>query len=206
MDISINAEVFCTDGDCGHVTHVLINPVTRKVTHLIVKEHGILGQRRMVPVEFMIHSTPEKIKLSLDKASFHHLENFISIKYVGGEKSFDVYLPEQYFMHPLLVPDDDFDYTTHYIKGENIPEGELAISHGSEVYAKDGPVGKVGEFLVSSQNDKITHIILQEGHIWNRKQITIPVSAIEHIEVDGVHLKLSKEAISELPDTPVRNS
>jgi Methyltransferase domain len=43
--IPVNAEVRCTDGTCGHSTCVLINPITNKVTHLVVKEavspHGI---------------------------------------------------------------------------------------------------------------------------------------------------------------------
>jgi hypothetical protein len=37
MDISINADVHCADGLCGQSTYVIINPVVKKVAHLVVK-------------------------------------------------------------------------------------------------------------------------------------------------------------------------
>lgn len=206
MDISINAKVFCTDGECGHVTCVLINPVTKKVTHLIVKERGFLGQEHMVPIDFVTDSAPDKINLRLEKDKFQKLDHFLSIKYVSGEDPFDAYLPEQYYLHPYVMPDyeSEYDYNTYYTEVENIPAGELAINRGAEVYAKDGWVGKVDEFLVSPKDDKITHIVLREGHLWDRKHVTIPVSAVDKIKVDGVHLNLTKKDVSELPAIPIK--
>ncbi len=207
MDILINAKVFCTDGECGHVTSVLINPLSKRVTHLIVREHGVFGQEKKVPVEVIAESLPEKINLRLDQTSFHDMENFLSIKFISGEDPFDSYLPEQYYLHPFVMPayDSEYDYnSTFYTHVENIPAGELNIGRGEDVYAKDGRVGKVDEFLVSPKNNTITHILLREGHIWGQKHVTIPVSEIDRIKVDGVYLKLTKEDISKLPAIPVQ--
>jgi sporulation protein YlmC with PRC-barrel domain len=207
MDISIDAKVFCSDGEeCGHVTCVLINPVTKEVTHLIVKESSLLGQKRMVPIENIVDSLPDKINLRLDHENFHHMENFVEIKYISGEDPFDQYLPEHYYFHPYVMPDYDseYDYNTYYTQVENIPAGELAIYPGAEVYATDGHIGKVDEFLVSPEDDKITHLVLREGHIWDQKHVTIPVSEIDQIDIDGVHLALTKDAISKLPTIPIR--
>lgn len=206
MDIAINSKVLCIDGECGHVTCVLINPVNRKITHLIVKERGIVGQERMVPIELVEDSLPKKIDLRIDKAGFQALENFISIKYVSGKDPFDAYLPEHYYLHPFVMPDYDlgYDQSALYTQEENIPDDELAVNRGAGVYAKDGQVGNVDEFLVSPITEKITHIVLREGHIWDRKQITIPVSDIERIDVEGVHLKLTKDDVNELPAIPIK--
>ena len=38
MEIPLNAQVECTDGICGRTESVLVNPVTDKVTHLVVQE------------------------------------------------------------------------------------------------------------------------------------------------------------------------
>jgi len=207
MEISINAKVFCTDGEVGHVTCVLINPVTKEVTHLIVKKRGLLGQERMVPVDTIIDSFPEKISLRLDQAEFQKMENFIEIKYISGDDPFDAYLPEQYYLHPFVMPDYDseYEYNTYYTQVENIPMGELAIRPGAEVYARDGRVGKVDEFLVSPKDGKITHLILQEGHLWGKVHIMIPVSMIDHIGFESVYLTMTKEAVSELPTIPIRH-
>jgi len=50
----------------------------------------------------------------------------------------------------------------------------------------------------------ITHLVLREGHLWGEKDVTIPVSQIDHIEEGTVHLKLSKPDIEALPAIPVR--
>ena len=34
---TIGADVSCTDGGCGKVTCVVVNPVTRAVTHLVIE-------------------------------------------------------------------------------------------------------------------------------------------------------------------------
>jgi hypothetical protein len=46
--------------------------------------------------------------------------------------------------------------------------------------------------------------VLREGHLWGQKDVTIPVSQIERIEEDAVHLKLDKRSIEALPAIPVR--
>jgi uncharacterized protein YrrD len=87
---------------------------------------------------------------------------------------------------------------------EHIPAGEIAIRRGTPVEATDGQVGKVDEFLVDPENDIITHLVLREGHLWGKKDVTIPVSEIDRLGEEAVYLKLDKEAIEELPTIPVR--
>jgi sporulation protein YlmC with PRC-barrel domain len=84
------------------------------------------------------------------------------------------------------------------------PAGELAVRQGARVEATDGRVGRVDEFLMDPQNDHITHLVLREGHLWGQKEVTIPVSEIERIEEDVVHLKIDKRKIEALPAVPVQ--
>jgi len=72
------------------------------------------------------------------------------------------------------------------------------------VEASDGRIGRVDEFLVDPVTGQISHLILREGHLWGKRDITIPVSEIERIEDDSVHLKLDKQSIEALPAVPVR--
>lgn len=208
MEILINAKVFCTDGECGHVTAVLINPLSKRVTHLIVRESGILGQEKMIPTEIIAESLPEKINLRIGKEKFHEMENFRSIKYVSGENPFGPYLPEHYYLHPFVMPeyDSEYEYNTYYVDVENIPAGELEINRDAEVYAQDGWVGKVDELMVSPKDEKITHIVLREGHLWDKKHVTIPVSEVDRIKAGAVYLKLTKNDVGELPVIPIRHS
>ena len=86
-----------------------------------------------------------------------------------------------------------------YVSTERIPHGELGIHRGAHVEATDGKVGRVDEFVVEPEACHITHLLLHERHIFSDKVVTIPISEIERIEDDIVHLKLSKEAVKKLP-------
>jgi hypothetical protein len=44
----------------------------------------------------------------------------------------------------------------------------------------------------------VTHILLEEGHLWGRKQVAIPVSAVASIE-DGIRLNITKRQVEDLP-------
>jgi NAD(P)-dependent dehydrogenase (short-subunit alcohol dehydrogenase family) len=64
----------------------------------------------------------------------------------------------------------------------------------------------VDEFLINPSNDQITHLVMREGHLWGKKDVTIPVSQIDHYEDNTVYLKLTKEDIEKLPSIPVQHS
>ena len=87
---------------------------------------------------------------------------------------------------------------------ERIPPGELAVRRGTRVEATDGYVGQVGEFVVEPESGHITHLVLLEGHLWAKKEVTLPLSAIDHSEGDTVYLNLDKKAVEALPTVPVR--
>jgi hypothetical protein len=44
----------------------------------------------------------------------------------------------------------------------------------------------------------VTHILLKEGHLWGRKQVAIPVSAITSV-ADGIRLSITKKQVEGLP-------
>ena len=89
---------------------------------------------------------------------------------------------------------------------EHIPAGELAIRRGARVKASDGHAGRVDEFLINPENDRISHLVMREGHLWGRKDVTIPMSQIDHFADNTVYLKLNKQEIEKLPSIPVHHN
>ena len=82
---------------------------------------------------------------------------------------------------------------------------------GFLLYAEDGQrnsyhrrVGRVDEFLVDPDTRHITHLMLQEGHLWSQKNVAIPVSGIDRVEEETIYLKLGKHTVESLPATPIR--
>ena len=50
---TIGTEVSCTDGPCGAVTKVVVNPVAQTVTHLVVEPKHRAGLGRLVPLHLV---------------------------------------------------------------------------------------------------------------------------------------------------------
>jgi hypothetical protein len=79
-----------------------------------------------------------------------------------------------------------------------IPVGEKEVGPGDQVHAVDGEIGQVQGFLVNPGDDRVTHVLLQEGHLWGRKKVAIPISAVTGVDA-GIRLSLTKEQVGELP-------
>lgn len=198
MDIPVDAEVFCTDGLCGRSTCVILNPKTQEVTDLVVKENESPHQEILIPVTAITATTPDSINLRYTRHEVADLQPFIETDYV----QVDIPRPADgiYYMMPYAHPQVE----TLAVEHRAIPADELAVRRGTWVEATDGRVGRVDEFLVDPENDHITHLVLREGHLWGQREVTIPVSEIERIEENTVHLKIGKRKIEALPAIPVR--
>lgn len=191
MDIPINVEVLCRDGQCGHSTHVILNPTNDQVTHVVVQEYAFSDDERLIPVDQILESSPQMIQLRCCKGDLAQMEHFTEAEFI-----------------PMAYPHGFWYATTaepsvFIVEHELVPLGELAIDRGARVVAKDGPIGHVDEFLIDPASQFITHLVLREGHFWGQKEVTIPLAQIERIEDDTVYLKLSKSEIEKLPKTPL---
>ncbi len=192
MDISLNTDVRCADGDGGWCKGVVIDPVARRITHLVIIEKGLLDSMpRLVPIEWVMESRPHLIRLRCTKAELVQREPFVEIEYIPGGMPYS----------PYTMPETVMPFVEH----ERIPPGELAMHRGAWVEAADGHVGQVDEFLVDPADGRITHLVLREGHLWGQKEVIIPAAQIDWVEADVIHLKLDKHALEKLPTVPTRH-
>jgi len=83
MDIPIDVEVLCTDGPGGHSSAIVLNPVTKKVTHFAVRTKGFLSDEYLVPVAFIAESTPARISLTCSIAELAQCQPFEKTVLVG---------------------------------------------------------------------------------------------------------------------------
>src|SRR6266566_9016870 len=70
----IGTEVSCTDGVCGRLSRVVIDPVGPQLTHLVVEAAHRPHQARLVPVD-LVDEDAEGIRLRCDTARFELLED-----------------------------------------------------------------------------------------------------------------------------------
>jgi hypothetical protein len=79
-----------------------------------------------------------------------------------------------------------------------VPEGEVEVRRGEHVHASDGEIGRVEGFVIDPTDHSLTHVLLAEGHLWDKKTVAIPVSAVADVS-DGVRLSLTKAEVGDLP-------
>ncbi len=202
MDLPLNAEVHCSDGRCGRSTHLIINPTIDQVTHLVVRQKAPPRTQRLVPVSKVANSTPDIILLDCNRAEFEQLEPFYHTQFIRAEIPHFATDPALTMLWPYVVPSKVLVDETL----QRVPPGELALRRGTRVRAVDGQVGRVDEFVVDPGSGDITHLILKERNLLGRREVCIPVSAIDQIEQATVYLKLDKGEVAALPRLPVRRA
>jgi hypothetical protein len=82
-----------------------------------------------------------------------------------------------------------------------LPSGHLAVRGDQHVHSTDGEIGKIRAVMVDAGSGRVTNILLQEGHLWGKREVAIPWSAVTSLD-GGVHLSMTSEAIKKLPPVP----
>jgi sporulation protein YlmC with PRC-barrel domain len=209
--IPIGAHVDCADRPSGHCETVIVNPVTRQVTHVVVADKHLPNPTpRLVPLDRVAESGQDFIRLSCTWTELADMQMFVETHYVQADVSGDaaaLYATGLagyggYYLSPFVVPAEP---STIPIEEERVPPGELAVHRGMQVRATDGGSGHVAGLLVDADGSHISHLLVERGHLYGKKEITVPLSAIDHVGDNTVYLKLDKRALDLLPAIPVKH-
>lgn len=214
MRIDLGQSVTCTDGLVGELVDVVIDPIEQLVTHLVVapSEATEDSHRRLVPIDLATKNTPDgAIRLACTRGDLAEFDPVDDLSYVRaeapevGDPDWDVGL-----VRPLTPPFYSgtglglFDWSPETpIAYDRIPKGEVEIRRESAVLSADGHVvGQVEGFMIDDDHHA-THLLLERGHFWGRREITIPLGAVESFDVDLVRLSLSRSEVGRLPAAKV---
>ena len=80
-DFTIGSEARCSDGDCGTVSRVIVDPVAKTVTHLVVTPR--FGPGRLVPLDLVEPGTDE-VRLRCTEAQFDALDAAEETRFLEG--------------------------------------------------------------------------------------------------------------------------
>jgi sporulation protein YlmC with PRC-barrel domain len=204
---TIGDEARCADGVCGEMTRVVVDPVAQTVTHLVVEPKGRAGLARLVPLG-LVDTSAGDVRLQCTLADFEHLDAAEETQFVPGSGGYAAYGPQQVSTWPYygLTPGAElpgevdlgvagFSPTITY---DRIPLGEVEVRRGDPVEATDGHIGHIQGLVVDPGDHHVTHVLLQEGHLWGRKDVAIPIKAVSRAG-DTIRLNLSKHEVQDLP-------
>ncbi len=204
----IGVEVTCSDGTCGDLRRVVIDPVARVLTHLVVEPKHRQGMGRLVPVD-LVEATAEEIRLRCSRAEFDALENaeethFLpeageQMGYGAGQAVAWPYYGLGGAMGGIGMGGMGMANTPQVMIDDRVPAGEVEVRRGEHVHATDGNIGRVQGLVIDPTDHHVTHVLLEQGHLWGKREITIPIGAVKDVAADGVRLNLTREEVRDLP-------
>ena len=211
-EFTIGARVSCTDGPCGEVKRVVVDPVARAITHLVVEPRHRQGLGRLVPLDLVdldtVDTASGEIRLRCTLAAFEELDSAEETQFVPGSSGYAAYGPEQVIAWPYYSLGADTGLPggvdlqvaniSPTVTFDSVPAGEVAIRRGDPVHATDGDIGRVQGLVMDPRDHRVTHVLLQEGHLWGRKEVAIPIRAVATVD-DGIRLNISKQEVEDLP-------
>ena len=199
--LKIGVQVHATDGPCGNLARLIFNPITDVLTHLIVEPGHHDEQARVVPFDLVVSASEDVIQLSCTKERYDQLDSAEDVemlrdttgKYDGFSSTsmyFGVGRPLGHHPQPMY--------------SDSVPLGEIEIRQGDPVHAKDGEIGAVQGLVIDPADHHVTHVLLQEGHLWGRKQVAIPIGVANRVAYE-VRVDLTKDEIEALPPVSLKS-
>lgn len=227
-EFTIGTEVRCGEGSCGELRRVVVNPVARAITHLVVEPASKQGTGRLVPIELVESAAADEVHLRCTMAEFHALEEAEETHFLQGGSGQWGYGQDQMLTAPLfglggmgtgglggmgmggmglglggigmgIGARGIADTGPQTITEDRVPEGEVEVRRGEHVQASDGEIGRIRGFVVDPADHRLTHVLLDEGHLWGKKTVAIPISAVKDVNL-GLRLNLTKAEVGDLPE------
>jgi hypothetical protein len=226
-EFTIGSEVLCSEGACGELRRVVVNPVARALTHLVVEPRFQQGTGRLVPID-LVDSAAGEIRIRCSMSEFHALEEAEEKHFLQGAAGQWGYGQGQMLSLPYFalgmgmrgmggmgmggmgmgIGGMGMGMGGMGMRGmgmgpqvtteDRVPEGEVEVRRGEHVHATDGAIGRIQGFVIDPTDHHLTHVLLDEGHLWGKKRVAIPISAVKDVD-DGVRLTLTKAEVEGLP-------
>jgi sporulation protein YlmC with PRC-barrel domain len=225
----IGTPVACSDGECGELKRVVIDPVAKALTHLVVEPRNRNAFGHLVPIE-LVESTTDEIHLRCTSSDFQALEEAEETQLLPGANGQYGYGQGQMLSFPYFglggmgmgmggmgmggmgmgglgmggmgMRGTGMQSAPQAVTYDKVPLGEVEVRRGAHVHATDGSIGRVQGLVIDPTDHHVTHVLLDEGHLWGKKEVAIPISAVTRAD-QGIQLSLTKNEIRDLPSVEI---
>jgi sporulation protein YlmC with PRC-barrel domain len=212
VHIRLDAHVRTSDGLTGTLADVVIDPVKRVVTHVVVRAGHPDPAARLVPLQLVSGGTAkdDPLALTCTTRQFEQLESIQGYAYLpvderpAPDSEWDVGV-EDVVMMPSYQGADLGVYTAEIdpnvgVTYDRVPKGEVELRRSSIVAsADDHELGTVD--AVDVEDGRITQLVVEKGHLWWHRAVSVPIESVATLETNAIGLALRKAEFGKLPST-----
>jgi osmotically-inducible protein OsmY/sporulation protein YlmC with PRC-barrel domain len=198
----IGAPVFALDGRNGHLDKVVIDPNTRRITHLIIHRGFLLTEDRIVPVELVERVTPEGIFLHLTSEELTRQPRYQEERFVApppGWEPFPGYAATdvRFWGLPYGGVTPPIQPVVAYTIRQGIPERTIVLERSTEVRTRDEVEGEIDHLLVDPIRQELTHLVVR-FHDQPQQPVIVPFDWVAELGDGFVVLKATSEDLAQL--------
>ncbi len=222
MTLTTGMPATAVDGPYGEIADLVVDPITWKVTHLVIEPSQRQGRSRLVPMAG-ITWTDQTVTLSSSTAEVATCPPFDTTDFVplnswpkekaSWDRGISRILSWPYYPS-LGDPGGKGSIGYPYGYGTGIqwgglpmatttydrePKRTVEVRRSCEVVSWDiHMVGHVDGFAVGTSGN-ITHLILEHRRLWGHRDISVPLDDLAHATSDLVQLKVTREVVGDYP-------
>jgi uncharacterized protein YrrD len=205
MNLALGTTVRCSDGAVRELADIVVDGPGRRVTHLVVQPKRQHEEARLVSLELVGEDANGGVSLFCTAETLDGLERVREYAYLpAGQQpeespQWDVGVEDVLVVpsvEPLDMAEPEFDPNVNLMY-DRVPKGEVELRVTSSVYSKDEHrLGSVNGVVVG-EDGALTVLTLQRGHLWWRREMSVPVDAIASLENDVVTLAVDKNELKQ---------
>jgi sporulation protein YlmC with PRC-barrel domain len=209
MNIDLGMDVFGSDGEkVGTVERIVVDPNTKQIHQFIVHRGFLSHDDKLVEISMISSQDTDGLRLDLTADQVNELPGYVEDRFVDIPEHDRGALP---FMLPSAMGAGSYLYGAPYAgRGyegssdsffdaapaaapviedqSNIPETDVMISEGTDVYGADGDkVGSVGQILMGDDG-AIDGFVVSKCFIF-KKDVRVPIDWVE--SADGEEIRLN---------------
>lgn len=195
--------------EAGHIDRVVIEPKSKRVTHIVIRKGVLLTEDKVVPLNLIATGNAERINLRLKSKEVDQLPDFIETHYVvlnedelGPEFKREANFAPAIYWYPAypeapLMPYREPPYLPEVKM--NIPSGTVAVREGAKVVTRDEKhIGNVEQVFSDARTNRVTHFVIAKGIVLREKKM-VPVGWIDTLNENEVRLAVRARLVEELP-------
>ncbi len=211
--LRLGASILASDGTFGELADIVVDPVARVVTHLVVEPSHRHLQSRLVPID-IVKVGPDGLAVELTLDELRDLPRVAFSEFVPLASPIDVgadwdivdqeVLAQPYWGGDVLGMGRTWDEPAQ-ITFDRIPKGECEIRRDSKVVDDHRqPLGHVEGLVVDATH--VTGVVVRAGVLGWHHFVVVPLGEVDSVTNDAIRLSIGRAAFDALPRADHQNA
>lgn len=193
MDLRLGGEVLASDGRCGILRHVVVDPKDRTVQALVV---GTPSGDVVVPIDRVRAEEGGRPKVAATRDEVAAMPPFVSVDFCLPPAEEPGRCNQIWPVVPATL-EGEASAVPLRVEHVALEPGEIPLERGMPVRCRDGDCGTLEEVMADPETGRISAVLMTRGKLF-AGSLLIPVSWIDRVDQGAVFLRVTRDQVDKL--------